>query len=68
MWVTPTYKTKGIHKGRNQEMSQKISDALEELRVWGTEYNVVFQDLHSENYGLDDEGNLVFYDFDVMRV
>jgi hypothetical protein len=57
-----------LQEGRNQEMSQKISDALEELRVWGTEYNVVFQDLHSENYGLDDEGNLVFYDFDVMRV
>lgn len=67
MWVTPTYKTKGVF-GRNQEMSLKINDALEELRVWGREYDVVFQDLHSENYGLDDEGNIVFYDFDVMRV
>ena len=67
MWVTPTYKTKGVF-GRNQEMSQKIDDAHDELRVWGREYNVVFQDLHNENYGLDDKGNIVFYDFDVMRV
>lgn len=67
MWVMPTYKTKGVF-GRNQEMSKKIDDALEELRIWGNEYNVSFQDLHNENYGLDDEGNIVFYDFDVMRV
>lgn len=67
MWVMPTYKTKGV-VGYNQQMSEKIQKALDELKNWGREYNVVFQDLHGENYGLDDEGNIIFYDFDVMRV
>jgi len=71
MWVTPTYKTERVSNLRRysgvikQELSTKIQNALDELRSWGKEYDVEFSDLHNENYGLDDEGNIIFYDFDV---
>lgn len=46
-----------------QELSTKIQNALDELSDWGKEYDVEFFDLHKENCGLDDEGNIIFYDF-----
>jgi hypothetical protein len=67
MWVTPTYKTKGVF-GRNEELSTKIQEALDELQSWGEEYGVKFSDLHSQNYGLDDKGNIIFFDFDSFRM
>lgn len=65
MWVTPTYKTERVF---NQTLSKKIQNALDELSDWGKEYDVEFSDLHNENYGLDDEGNIIFYDFDIDAV
>ena len=67
MWVTPTYKTKGVF-GHNQTLSTKIQNALDELQSWGKEYGVKFLDLHTRNCGLDDEGNIIFYDFDIDAV
>ena len=67
MWVTPTYKTKGVF-GRNEELSTKIQNALDELQSWGDEYGVKFLDLHSRNCGLDDKGDIIFFDFDSYRM
>jgi len=67
MWVTPTYNTKGVF-GRNQELSNKIQNALDELQSWGEEYGVKFLDLHSQNLGFDDKGDIIFFDFDSYRM
>lgn len=64
MWVTPTYNT----NGRNQMQIPKIQEALDELQSWGEEYGVKFSDLHSKNCGLNDKGDIIFFDFDSYRM
>lgn len=70
MWVTPTYKTKGISHPIvhpfNDEIRVKIQEALDELQSWGEEYGVKFLDLHSRNFGFDDKGDIIFFDFDSL--
>ena len=65
MWIMDKYeKPNAVHHPFYQE---DLDEARRDLSAYLIENNLgVIDDLHEENYGWDDKGNIVFFDFDVI--
>jgi hypothetical protein len=60
-WVTDDYNTVDVKSLTETEVLR----AKTVLHGWGVKYGVTFGDLHDDNYGIDENGGIVFFDFSV---
>jgi len=63
MWVIDKYDLPDI----DEVLVEDANVAIEDLKSWFQENNLGYiTDLHINNYGLDENRNIVFFDFDVQ--
>jgi len=66
MWVIDKYDIPDNYELLDDELRELFNEAIEDLKSWFQEnYLGKITDLHIDNYGLDDKGNIVFFDFEV---
>jgi len=67
MWVIDKYDEPNAVLHSNYDIKEDLDEARRNLSAYFQEnYLGIIDDLHEENYGFDDKGNIVFFDFDVI--
>jgi len=67
MWVIDKYDIPDIDEVLVEGLFEDANVAIEDLKSWFQENNLGnITDLHINNYGLDENRNIVFFDFDVQ--
>jgi len=67
MWVIDKYDIPDIDEVLVEGLFEGANVAIEDLKSWFQENNLGnITDLHINNYGLDENRNIVFFDFDVQ--
>ena len=67
MWVIDKYDIPDIDEVLVEGLFEGVNVAIEDLKSWFQENNLGnITDLHINNYGLDENRNIVFFDFDVQ--
>lgn len=67
MWIMDKYDEPNAYLHSNYELKEDLDEARRNLSAYFIENNLgIIDDLHEENYGFDDKGNIVFFDFDVI--
>tara|TARA_R110001592_G_scaffold16350_1_gene69583 strand:+ start:1800 stop:2408 length:609 start_codon:yes stop_codon:yes gene_type:complete len=67
MWIMDKYDKPNAVLNSNYDIKEDLDEARRNLSAYFIENNLgIIDDLHEENYGFDDKGNIVFFDFDVI--
>lgn len=67
MWIMDKYDKPNAVLNTNYDIKEDLDEARRNLSAYFIENNLgIIDDLHEENYGFDDKGNIVFFDFDVI--
>ena len=63
MWVMDKYDLEKVEMSHNEDL---LEEARNSIKSWFQENDLgKIDDFHMDNYGFDDKGNIVFFDFDV---